>query len=130
MTVRVMIASGVMAGLVDVHYLDPDLCIVPSLIELDATRWLRNNQAREEHVWWRDCPSCGYAGNVYGELEATPCRCEEWKEECQHSGGVIDVGTVESFSCPFRGLVLSSRGELVTAGIESRTEALNPAESW
>ncbi|MER5202413.1 hypothetical protein [Streptomyces sp. NPDC002825] len=43
MTVKVMIASGVMAGLVDVHCLDPDLCILPGLIELDATVWPRNS---------------------------------------------------------------------------------------
>ncbi|WP_329623604.1 hypothetical protein OG357_26955 [Streptomyces sp. NBC_01255] len=124
-TVKVMIASGVMAGLVDVQYLDPDLPIVPSLIELDATGRLRNSQAQDEHVWWRDCPACGYAGNVYGDLDATPCLCEEWEEECQHPGAVVDTGTVESFSCPFCGLALSSREETATAGIESRTEAPN-----
>ncbi|MBC2867464.1 MULTISPECIES: hypothetical protein [Streptomyces] len=45
-----------------------------------------------------------------------------------HSDGVVDVGIVESFSCPFCGLSLSNREETATAGIESRTEA--PAEFW
>ncbi|MFH8359548.1 hypothetical protein ACH4FV_08135 [Streptomyces anulatus] len=127
-TVKVMIASGVIAGLVDVQYLDLDIPVIPSLINLDATGWLRNGQASGEHVWWRDCPACGYAGNVYGDLNAVPCRCEEWEDSCMHSDGVVDVGTVESFSCPFCGLSLSNRGEIATAGIESRTEA--PAEFW
>ncbi|MBK0377218.1 hypothetical protein I3215_30870 [Streptomyces sp. RB110-1] len=129
-TVKVMIASSVMAGLVDVQYLAPHLPIVPSLIELDASGGLRNSQAQDGHAWWRDCPACGYAGNVYGDLDATPCLCGEWEEECQHPGGVIDVGTVDSFSCPFCGLALSNREEIATAGIESRTETPNPAESW
>ncbi|MEU6617493.1 hypothetical protein [Streptomyces parvus] len=129
-TVKVIIASGVMAGLVDTQYLDPDLAIIPSLNELDATGWLRSSQTRGEHVWWRDCPACGYAGNVYGDLDATPCLCEEWEEECEHPGNVVDVGIVESFSCPFCGLALSSPEEIATSGIESRTEAPNPAEFW
>ncbi|MGY0071765.1 hypothetical protein ACWZEH_34465 (plasmid) [Streptomyces sp. QTS137] len=127
-TVKVMIASSVIAGLVDVQYLDLDRPVIPSLINLDATGWLRNSQATGEHVWWRDCPACGYAGNVYGDLNAVPCRCERWEEECLHSDGVIDVGTVESFSCPFYGLSLSNREEIIMAGIESRTEA--PEEFW
>jgi hypothetical protein len=127
-TVKVMIASGVIAGLIDVQSSRRDMPLVGMLIHLDQKGCLISSQASGDHVWWRECPACGYAGNVYGDLSPVPCRCDEWEQPCIHPGGLVDVGTVESFSCPFCGLSLSNRGEVTTAGIESRTEA--PEEDW
>ncbi|CAM5282243.1 hypothetical protein [Streptomyces cyaneofuscatus] len=127
-TVKVMIASGVTAGLVDVQGRHRDMPLVDILIHLDQRGCLISSRASGDHVWWRECPACGYAGNVYGDLSPVPCRCDAWAQSCIHPGGVVDVGTVESFSCPFCGLSLSNRGEIVTAGIESRNEA--PEEDW
>ncbi|MGY4991877.1 hypothetical protein [Streptomyces sp. NEAU-S7GS2] len=122
-TVKVMIASGVIAGLIDVQDRDRDMPLVDMLIYLDQRGCLIGSWAGGDHVWWRECPACGYAGNVYGDLSPVSCRCDEWALSCIHPGGVVDVGTVESFSCPFCGLSLSNRGEVATAGIESHTEA-------
>ncbi|MFI8372014.1 hypothetical protein [Streptomyces sp. NPDC085466] len=127
-SIKVMIASGVIAGLVDVQNRDFGMPLVAVLNYLDRKGSLINSRASGDDVWWRDCPACGYAGNVYGDLSPVPCRCDEWAQSCIHPGGVVDIGTVESFSCPFCGLSLINRGEIAAAGIESRTEA--PEEAW
>ncbi|MFE7948524.1 hypothetical protein [Streptomyces sp. NPDC057426] len=118
--VKVLISSSVIAGLHDIHYNYPAVPIIPSLVQLNESGWLRNNQASSgDHAWWRHCPACGYDGNVYGDLDAAECSCPEWDEECPHPDGTIDVGIIESFSCPFCGLLLSHGEELAAAGIES-----------
>ncbi|MEU6404558.1 hypothetical protein [Streptomyces sp. NPDC046985] len=122
-TVKVMIASGVIAGLVDVQNRNRDMPLVDMVIYLDQRGCLIRSRVSGGHVWWRECPACGYGGNVYGDLGPVPCRCNEWEVPCIHPGGVVDVGTVESFSCPFCGLSLSNCEEVAMAGIESRTEA-------
>lgn len=122
-TVKVMIASGVVAGLVDVQKRNRDLPLINMVIYLDQRGCLISSRARGGHVWWRECPACGYGGNVYGDLSPVPCRCSEWDVSCIHPGGVVDVGTVESFSCPFCGLSLSNGEDVAMAGIESRIEA-------
>ncbi|MFJ9157095.1 hypothetical protein ACIRPS_09885 [Streptomyces griseoviridis] len=127
-TVKVLIASAVIAGLVDVQNCNRDMPLVDMVIYLDQRGCLISSWASDGHVWWRECPACGYGGNVCGDLSPVPCRCNEWELSCIHPGGVVDVGKVESFSCPFCGLSLSNCEEVAMAGIESRTEA--PEEDW
>ncbi|MGW8329880.1 hypothetical protein ACWGLE_18490 [Streptomyces sp. NPDC055897] len=126
-TVKVMIASAVIAGLVDVQHRDRAMPLVAILNHLDQKRALISGWADREDAWWRDCPACGYAGNVDGDLRPVPCLCAGWTS-CDHPGGVVDIGTVETFSCPLCGLYLSNHREVTTAGVESRTEA--PLEDW
>jgi hypothetical protein len=115
--VKVMISSSVIAGLHDIHYNYPALPIIPSLVQLNESGRLRNSQtANGDHAWWRHCPACGYDGNVYGDLDAAECSCEDW--DCEHPDRTTDVGTIESFDCPVCGLLLSHEEELAAAGIE------------
>ncbi|MFD4977467.1 hypothetical protein [Streptomyces sp. NPDC058424] len=119
-TVKVVIASSVITGLLDTRLLHPELPIIPSLIHLDISGWLRSSQADGDRAWWRDCPACGYAGNVYGNLSTWECPWVKSGDECDtHPDGVIDIGTIASFSCPFCGLLLNDDEELAAAGIES-----------
>ncbi|MFB7655009.1 MULTISPECIES: hypothetical protein [unclassified Streptomyces] len=114
--VKVLISSSITAGLAEACAEHPDLPLLTSLKEMNGA--LRSSQVPDgDHLWWRPCPACGYDGNVFGDLDATDCWCPDGS--CPHPDRTVDVGLVESFSCPLCGLLLTHGEELEAAGIES-----------
>ncbi|MFC8419472.1 hypothetical protein ACFUN7_00975 [Streptomyces sp. NPDC057236] len=121
--VKVVLASSVGAAIRRVHNDFPALSIAPILAEVSASgRLLEDALAKPgTRRWWHNCPACGYSGNVYGDLEPRGCSCEgEW-DTCPHDDRNEGVGSIQSFLCPFCGLLLNHSPELAAAGVAPET---------
>ncbi|MFG2489073.1 hypothetical protein ACGFSI_40815 [Streptomyces virginiae] len=121
--VQVVLASSVGSAIRRVHNDFPALSIAPILAEVSASgRLLEDRLAKPgTRRWWYNCPACGYGGNAHGDLEPRGCSCEgEW-DICPHDDRNEGVGSIESFCCPFCGLLLNHSAELAAAGVAPET---------
>ncbi|MCX4920015.1 hypothetical protein [Streptomyces sp. NBC_00687] len=128
--VKVVLASSVGSAIRRAHNEFPALSIAPLLAEVSASgRLLADRLAKPgARLWWHQCPACGYAGNVYGDLDPRGCSCEgEW-DICPHDDRNEGVGSIEAFSCPFCGLLLNHSAELAAAGVAPETAV--PADAF
>ncbi|QNP63183.1 hypothetical protein [Streptomyces genisteinicus] len=86
--------------------------------ETDDSGWLWSRWSPDgSYVWWRQCPACGYVGDVFGDLGVDGCWSPS-RGDCDHLEGTVGIGLAKSFFRPFCGLVLTHGEELNAAGIE------------
>ncbi|MFB7428726.1 hypothetical protein ACFC0K_36190 [Streptomyces hydrogenans] len=110
--VKMMIASASVSALYDFADKHPEV-IARDVMWAVETVW---GAEADSDSWWHECPACGSAGAVRGELVEVECGCLSEISECVHTGNVLRVGIPESFCCPMCALSLTHGEELRAAG--------------